>query len=54
MDTKRKNSPLRIPRGAVIVETTKIGKKQMFREISKFVEKRLLLKYGRNYQARQK
>ena len=54
MDTKRKNSPLRIPRGAVIVETTKIGKKQMFKEISKIVEKRLLLKYGRNYQARQK
>ena len=48
-DTKRKNSPLRIPEGAVIVDTSKINKKQMFDKISRIVEKKLLLKYGRNY-----
>ena len=51
-DTKRKNSPLRIPPGAVIVETTKNDKKQMFSKISKIVEEKLLLKYGRNIKAR--
>lgn len=50
-DTKRKNSPLRIPRGAVIVDTSKLSKKLMFEKISKIVEKKLLLKYGRNYKA---
>ena len=49
IDTKRKNSPLRIPEGAVIVDTSKINKKQMFDKISRIVEKKLLLKYGRNY-----
>ena len=50
-DTKRKNSPLRIPKGAVIVDTSKLSKKQMFSKISKIVEKKLVLKYGRNYKA---
>ena len=36
-DTKRKNSPLRIPKGAVIVDTSKLGKKQMLDKISKIV-----------------
>ena len=48
-DTKRKNSPLRVPKGAVIVSTSSISKKEMFRRISRIVEKKLLLKYGRNY-----
>ena len=51
-DTKRKNSPLRIPKGAVIVDTSKLTKKQMFNKISKIVERKLVLKYGRNYKAR--
>ena len=51
-DTKRKNSPLRIPKGAVIVDTSKINKKQMFAKISKIVEKKLVLKYGRNYKTK--
>ena len=51
-DTKRKNSPLRIPKGAVIVDTSKLNKKQMFGKISKIVEKKLYLKYGRNYKTR--
>ena len=51
-DTKRKNSPLRVPKGAVIVSTSSISKKEMFRRISRIVEKKLLLKYGRNYKAK--
>ena len=49
VDSTRKFSPLRIPRGAVIVDTSKINKKQMFRRIFKIIEDKLLLKYGRNY-----
>ena len=51
-DSTRKFSPLRIPTGAVIVDTTKINKKQMFGRIFKIIEEKLLLKYGRNYKAR--
>ena len=52
IDSTRKFSPLRIPLGAVIVDTSKINKKQMFGKIFKIVESKLLLKYGRNYKAR--
>ena len=51
-DTKRKNSPLRIPKGAVVVDTSKLSKKEMFRKVSKIVEEKLYLKYGRNYKTR--
>tara|TARA_Y100000590_G_scaffold334881_1_gene381071 strand:+ start:5098 stop:5769 length:672 start_codon:yes stop_codon:yes gene_type:complete len=49
VDSTRKFSPLRIPSGAVIVNTTNIKKSEMFERISKVVENKLLLKYGRNY-----
>ena len=52
IDSTRKFSPLRIPLGAVIVDTTNMNKKQMFRRIFKVVEDKLLLKYGRSYKAR--
>ena len=48
-DTKRKNSPLRVPKGAVIISTSKLNKKQMFTKISNIVDKKLLQKYGRKY-----
>ena len=48
-DTKRKNSPLRVPKGAVIISTSKLNKKQMFKKISNIVDKKLLQKYGRKY-----
>ena len=51
-DVTRAFMPLRIPPGAVIVSTSSISKKEMFRRISRIVEKKLLLKYGRNYKAR--
>ena len=52
VDSTRKFSPLRISPGAVIVDTTNINKKQMFRKISKIVEGKLLLKYGRNFKTK--
>ena len=52
VDSTRKFSPLRIPKGAVVVDTTNISKKEMFRRILKVVEEKLLLKYGRNFKAR--
>jgi len=52
VDSTRKFSPLRISPGAVIVDTTNINKKQMFRRIFKVIENKLLLKYGRDYKAR--
>ena len=51
-DVTRAFMPLRIPQGAVIVSTSSISKKEMFRRILKIVEKKLLLKYGRNFKAR--
>ena len=52
IDSTRKFSPLRIPSGAVIVDTTKLNKKQMFSKIYKVVDKKLRLKYGRYYKKR--
>ena len=51
-DVTRAFMPLRIPPGAVVISTSSISKKEMFRRISKIVEKKLLLKYGRNYKTR--
>ena len=51
-DTKRKNSPLRVPKGAIIISTSRLNKKQMFKKVSKIVEKKLKLKYGRNYKTK--
>ena len=54
VDTKRKNSPLRVPKGAVIISTSKLNKKQMFKKISSIVDRKLLLKYGRKLKASKK
>ena len=51
-DTKRKNSPLRVPKGAIIISTSRLNKKQMFKKVSKIVEKKLKLKYGRIYKTK--
>ena len=42
VDSTRKFSPLRIPSGAVIVNTTNIKKSEMFERISKVVENKLI------------
>ena len=49
VDSTRKFSPLRIPQGAVIVDTTKLNKKQMYMKINNVVKKELLRKYGRKF-----
>ena len=51
-DTKRKNSPLRIPNGAVVVDTSKLTKIEVFRKISKIIEDKIYLKYGRNFKTK--
>jgi len=52
VDSTRKFSPLRIPLGAVIVDTTNINKNKMFVKIEKILENKLLLKYGSKYKIR--
>jgi cytidylate kinase len=47
-DSKRKISPLKPAQDAVIVDTSKVNKKQMLTMLSRIVEKKLKEKYGRN------
>ena len=47
-DTKRKISPLKASKDAVIVDSSKVNKKQMLVRLSKIVEGKLKEKYGRN------
>ena len=51
-DLNRKHSPLRISKDSIVIDTSKLTKKQMLNKISKLIEKKLLLKYGRNFKAR--
>ena len=44
-DKKRKHSPLKKAKNAVVVDTSKIGKKAMLLKMSKYVEKVIELKY---------
>ena len=48
-DINRKHSPLRILKDSIVIDTSKLNKKQMLGKISNIVEKKLLKKYGRNY-----
>ena len=50
MDINRKHSPLRITKDSIVIDTSKLSKKQVLSKISIIVEKKLLLKYG-NYKA---
>ncbi len=47
-DSKRKISPLKPAKDAVIVDTSKINKKQMLIKLSKIIEEKLKEMYGRN------
>ena len=44
-DKKRKHSPLKVAKNAVVVVTTKIGKKAMLDVMSKYVDRIIKLKY---------
>tara|TARA_X000000368_G_C22894566_1_gene651240 strand:- start:29 stop:685 length:657 start_codon:yes stop_codon:yes gene_type:complete len=46
LDIKRKHSPLKKHKNAVVVNTGKLGKKAMLAKMSKYVEKVLKIKYG--------
>lgn len=48
-DINRKHSPLRASKDSIVIDTSKLSKKQMLTKISKIVDKKLKLKYGRNY-----
>tara|TARA_Y100000590_G_scaffold8323_1_gene10432 strand:- start:11390 stop:12064 length:675 start_codon:yes stop_codon:yes gene_type:complete len=51
-DINRKHSPLRVSKDSIVIDTSKLSKKQMLNKISNVVEKKLFLKYGRNFKAR--
>jgi len=51
-DINRKHSPLRASKDSIVIDTSKLSKKQMLGKISKIVEEKLKLKYGRNYKRR--
>jgi cytidylate kinase len=51
-DIHRKHSPLRMLKDSIVIDSSKLNIKQMLAKISKLVEKKLLIKYGRNYKAK--
>lgn len=51
-DINRKHSPLRAAKDSIEVDTSKLTKLQTLGKISKLVEEKLLVKYGRNFKAR--
>ena len=52
MDKSRKNSPLKKMHDAVLIRTDVLSKKAVIAKMSKNIERKLLLKYGRNIKAR--
>jgi len=54
LDKKRRHNPLKKVADAVLIRTDILNKKAMVAKMSKEIDKRLLLKYGRNFKARQK
>ena len=52
MDKSRKNSPLKKMHDAVLIRTDVLSKKAVIAKMSKNIERKLFLKYGRNYKAR--
>ena len=51
-DINRKHSPLRVSKDSIVIDTSKLSKKQMLDKISKIVEKKLIIKYGRNFKTK--
>ena len=52
MDINRKHSPLRVTKDSIVIDTSKLSKKQMLSRISMIVERKLKLKYGRNFKTK--
>ena len=53
-DIHRKHSPLRVLKDSIVIDTSKLTKKQVLSKISKVVEQRLLIKYGSKFKRREK
>ena len=54
LDKKRRHNPLKKVADAVLIRTDILNKKAMVEKMSKKIDRKLLLKYGRNFKARQK
>ena len=54
LDKKRRHNPLKRVADAVLIRTDILNKKAMVAKMSKEIDRKLLLKYGRNFKARQK
>ena len=52
LDKKRRHNPLKKVADAVLIRTDVLSKKAMVAKMSKEIDKKLFLKYGRNYKAR--
>ena len=51
-DINRKHGALRVTKNSIVIDTSKLSKKQMLGKISNIVQNKLLLKYGRNFKAK--
>ena len=54
LDVKRRFSPLIQSKDSIIIRTDTLNKKAMVVKMSKEIDKKLLLKYGRNFKARKR
>ena len=54
LDKKRRHNPLKKVADAVLIRSDILNKKAMVAKMSKEIDRKLLLKYGRNFKARQK
>ena len=54
LDKKRRHNPLKKVADAVLIRTDILNKKAVVEKMSKEIDRKLLLKYGRNFKARQK
>jgi len=52
LDKKRRHNPLKKMSDAVLIRTDILNKKAMVNKMSKEIEKKLIIKYGRNYKIR--
>jgi len=52
IDKKRRHNPLKKMPDAVLIRTDILSKKAMVAKMSKEIDKKLILKYGRNFKAR--
>jgi len=54
LDKKRRHNPLKKVADAVLIRTDILNKKAMVAKMSKEIDKKLLLRYGRNFKTKQK